>query len=91
MQDCAAGAVDSPRIFTRQEPMVQSVGVSFLRRIHVRQALPSFSHANYVSSNFARAVNHRLDHRIQAGDVAASGQDPYILTRSHCFTAPLRA
>ena len=50
---------------------------------HVRQPLPSLANADDLTAHFIRAIDDRLDHRVQSRHVAAARQDSNIVFRSH--------
>src|SRR5256885_25023 len=72
VQDGAASAIDGAGVFAIQWPDVYGIG--YMRGIHVRQTFPSFADADHLTAEFAGAIHYRLDHRIQAWNVAEIGR-----------------
>src|SRR4029077_9248289 len=72
VQDSAAGAVNGAGVFAIERA---NVGVGGIRGIHVREAFPAFADADDGAAEFRGAIDDGLDDGIQAGHVAAAGED----------------
>ena len=81
----AARAVDGSRVLARELQDVSGI----IRAGHVRRAFPALAKSDHFASEFARAIDHRFDHRVQARYVAATGENADLISLSHT-PLPLR-
>ena len=73
MQKGAALAVDLARILAVE--MHEVIVVETIVQVGMRQAFPAAPNADDIEADFGRrAINDGLDHRVQAGNIAAPGQ-----------------
>ena len=89
VEDRAAGAVDGPRVLTIQRPDVLGVGLG--AGPHMRETFPSATDAEHLVAELRRAVDHALDHGIEAGDVAAAREDADAALHARMLGAPALA
>ena len=81
VEDRAAGAVDRPGVVPVERAEVVGVGAG--AGPDVGQALPAAADADDVVADLGGAVDDALDDGVEAGDVAAAGQDPDPLHLGH--------
>ena len=83
MQERAARAIDGARVFTVEgKNVVRAAGR--VVQINVRQAFPPAPDADDLAARVAGSINHCLDDGIQAGNVAATGENPNAFCRHDC-------
>jgi hypothetical protein len=69
----SAGAVDRPGVPAVERPDVLLVKVG--ARPHVGQGLPAPAEADHLEAELGGAIDDALDDGVEAGDVAAPGED----------------
>jgi hypothetical protein len=78
MQEGSAGTIDGARIFAVQGQDVMCL-TSRIIQINVSQSFPAPTDPDHFASEFCPAVDHRFDHGVQSGDIAASSEYAYAL------------
>src|SRR5450759_4579425 len=73
MQPGAAGAIDRARVDSIERHDVVSIQAG--ARLHVCQAFPAAPDAHDLVAKLSCAIDDAFDDGIEAGDVAASGED----------------
>jgi hypothetical protein len=81
VEDRAARAVDGASVDAVQDPDV--LGIELRAPALVREALPAAPDAQHLEAEVGRAVDDALDHRVEAGNVAAPGEDADASRCSH--------
>jgi hypothetical protein len=78
VQEGSACAIDGARVFAVQGQDVM-LPAGRVIQIDVRQSFPASANADYFTSDFRAAIDHRFDYRVQSGDIAASSEYAYAL------------
>src|SRR5882762_10529187 len=81
----AAGAIDGAGIFAIEWANVRVGGIG---GIHVGEAFPAFADADDGATELAGAVDYGLDDWVQAGNVAAAGEDGDFIFCGHWDQSP---
>src|SRR6267142_5761209 len=81
----AARAIDGAGIFAIEWANVRVGGIS---GVHVGKAFPAFANADDRAAELAGAINDGLDDRIEAGNVAAAGEDGDFIFGWHWDESP---